>query len=340
MDGDRVAWVDTAKGLCIIMVVMMHSTLGVENAAGEPSWLHPFIEFAQPFRMPDFFLISGLFLARVIDRPWTDYLDRKVVHFAYFYLLWLTIQWSFKWPAVAIEEGMGAVASAILLSLVEPFGTLWFIYLLPVFFVVTKLARPLPPLSVWLAAAVLEALPIATGWTVIDEFASRYVYFLTGFYAAPLVFALAGRVAERQRAAVAGLAVWAFVNGVLVGAGAATLPGLSLVLGLAGAVAVVTIAALLEGSGGAAPIRFAGQHSITVYLAFFLPMAVTRTVLLKLGIVPDPGTVAAIVTIVAVIVPLMLDALVRGTVLYFLFERPIWARLSPAHRRASLVAAE
>jgi len=24
--------------------------------------------FAKPFRMPDFFLISGLFLARVIDR--------------------------------------------------------------------------------------------------------------------------------------------------------------------------------------------------------------------------------------------------------------------------------
>jgi len=26
--------------------------------------------------MPDFFLISGLFLARVIDRKWHDYLDR------------------------------------------------------------------------------------------------------------------------------------------------------------------------------------------------------------------------------------------------------------------------
>jgi uncharacterized membrane protein YcfT len=30
----RVDWVDYAKGFCIIMVVMMHSTLGVEAAAG------------------------------------------------------------------------------------------------------------------------------------------------------------------------------------------------------------------------------------------------------------------------------------------------------------------
>ena len=30
----RVDWVDTAKGICIIFVVMMHSVLGVEAAAG------------------------------------------------------------------------------------------------------------------------------------------------------------------------------------------------------------------------------------------------------------------------------------------------------------------
>jgi uncharacterized membrane protein YcfT len=83
----RVDWVDTAKGFCIIMVVMMHSTLGVQEATGEPSWMGALVAFAKPFRMPDFFLISGLFLARVIDRSWRRYLDTKVVHFAYFYVL-------------------------------------------------------------------------------------------------------------------------------------------------------------------------------------------------------------------------------------------------------------
>src|SRR5580765_5906063 len=94
--GSRVDWVDYAKGICIILVVMMHSTLGVEKAAGELSWLNGFIEWARPFRMPDFFLISGLFLASRIDRPWRLFLDRKVLHFAYFYTLWLTIQFAFK----------------------------------------------------------------------------------------------------------------------------------------------------------------------------------------------------------------------------------------------------
>ena len=83
----RIDWVDYAKGICIVMVVMMHSVLGVEKAAGDTGFMHAFVMFAQPFRMPDFFLISGLFLAVVIDRDWRTYLDRKVVHFAYFYVL-------------------------------------------------------------------------------------------------------------------------------------------------------------------------------------------------------------------------------------------------------------
>ena len=36
----RVDWVDYAKGFCIVMVVMMHSTLGVEQAAGHEGWMH------------------------------------------------------------------------------------------------------------------------------------------------------------------------------------------------------------------------------------------------------------------------------------------------------------
>src|SRR6187551_3767702 len=138
----RIDWVDYAKGICIVMVVMMHSVLGVEKAAGDTGFMHAFVMFAQPFRMPDFFLISGLFLALVIDRDWRTYLDRKVVHFLYFYLLWMTIQFAFKAPGIVAAQGAGELALEYLMGFIEPFGTLWFIYLLPVFFVIAKLTRP------------------------------------------------------------------------------------------------------------------------------------------------------------------------------------------------------
>src|SRR5437667_11427565 len=152
----RVDWVDYAKGICIVMVVMMHSVLGVELASGETGFMHVLVAFAKPFRMPDFFLISGLFLALVIGRDWRVYLDRKVVHFAYFYVLWVTIQFGFKASSFAAETSWSHVALLYLESFIEPFGTLWFIYLLPLFFIVTKLTRRNPPSAIWLVAAALE----------------------------------------------------------------------------------------------------------------------------------------------------------------------------------------
>src|ERR1700727_2956729 len=191
--GERVDWVDYAKGICIVMVVMMHSVLGVELAAGQTGFMHLVVMFAKPFRMPDFFLISGLFISVVIHRDWRVYLDRKVVHFAYFSLLWVTIQFGFKAPAFAAESGWAHVGLLYLESFIEPFGTLWFIYLLPVFFVVTKATRRVPPLLIWVMAAVLEMTHLASGWTVIDEFAARFVYFYSGYWFAAYVFALSDR---------------------------------------------------------------------------------------------------------------------------------------------------
>src|SRR4030095_13829062 len=100
------------------------------------------------------------------DRDWPPYLDRKVVHFAYFYVLWVTIQFAFKAPAFAAETSWSHAGYLYLESFIEPFGTLWFIYLLPIFFVVTKLTRNMPPLAILALAAGLEMAHVVTGWTV------------------------------------------------------------------------------------------------------------------------------------------------------------------------------
>src|SRR6202045_1005122 len=121
----RVGWVDYAKGICIVMVVMMHSVLGVELAAGQTGFMHLLVAFAKPFRMPDFFLISGLFLSVVIDPDWRTYLHRKEGHFAYFYVLWATIELGFKAQSLAAETSWTHVGYLYLESFIEPFGTLW-----------------------------------------------------------------------------------------------------------------------------------------------------------------------------------------------------------------------
>ncbi|SNS44420.1 Uncharacterized membrane protein YcfT [Tardiphaga sp. OK246] len=336
---ERIDWVDYAKGICIIMVVMMHSVLGVELAAGQTGYMHLLVAFAKPFRMPDFFLISGLFLARVIDRDWRTYLDRKVVHFLYFYVLWVTIQFGFKAPGFAAEHGWAYVANLYLISYIEPFGTLWFIYMLPVFFIVTKLARRVPPLLIWGIAAALEMAHISTGWTMIDEFCSRFVYFYSGYLFATQVFALSDRARAKPAMALIGLAAWALVNAALVYDGCSEWPVISLMLGFAGAVAIIVMGTLLAKMQWLGFIRFFGEHSIVIYLAFFLPMATSRALLLKFSPF-DIGTISLLVTLCGVIGALVIWRLALMVRANFLFERPAAFWIAPKKKSATLQAAE
>jgi uncharacterized membrane protein YcfT len=353
----RIDWVDYAKGICILLVVMMHSTLGVEKAAGTTGWLGYVVEFSKPFRMPDFFLISGLFLGLVIDRPWLRYIDRKVVHFIYFYVLWLTIQFAFKAPAMmglSPDLPMSMIVAGFLdlgnwqtlvgnyaFAFVEPFGTLWFIYMLPVFFIVTRLGVALPWWVMLAAAALLEILPIHTGWLMVDEFASRYVYFLAGYLFAGKIFKIADWVRQNTRKAMGYLVAWALVNGTLVFAptgdfvanvlgldSLSHLPVISLALGGMGAVAIICLAVLLSQIRWSGFLEYLGKNSIVVYLAFFLPMAISRAILLKFAPFLDIGTVSLFVMISAALGPVILYWIIQKIDFgWFLFRRPSWAML-------------
>jgi uncharacterized membrane protein YcfT len=347
VDEGRVPWVDTAKGACIVLVVMMHATLGVGEAMGGEGFMHWVVAFARPFRMPDFFLVSGLFLSRVIDRDWRSYGDKRVVHFLYFYLLWLVIQSGFKFGQVSGGSAAGFIHH-LAAGLVEPYSTLWFIYLLAAFSIATKLLRRVPPALLLGVAAALQVASIETHWTLIDEFCARWAYFLAGYLFAPAIFRLATWAVARTGAALAGLGVWAVVNGyfALTPSGVdgfpmlANLPGVALALGGVGAVAIVTMAALLSETRLAAPFRYSGRNSIAIYLAFFLPMALTRTVLIKTAVIQDVGVVSLIVTIAAVLVPLALERIVRHTPMSFLFRRPAAFHLTPSRRGPVLQPAE
>ena len=331
----RIDWIDYAKGFCIIFVVAWHSTLGVEGAAGRESWLHAAVAYTTPFRMPDFFLISGLFLARAIDKDWRSYLDRRVLHFAYFYVLWLTIQLAFKAPMIAQESGWLAVLKLYALSFIDPFGHLWFIYLLPIFFVLTKLLRKVSPLIVWPAAAALEIAHIDSEWTLILEFPRRFVYFYSGYLFAAHVFKLAATARAWPKLSLTGLAAWAVLNGVFVVKGWAALPFISLALGYLGIAALVSVSALAANSVLFDPLRYLGEKSLYIYLAFILPMAAARIVLFKTGIVGDLGVISLLVTAAGLAGALVIYWLLRDTRYFgFLFERPQRFHIAPQKRLA------
>lgn len=339
-NANRLNWVDTAKGLSIILVVMMYSVFNVGQDADGVGLLHYVIGFATPFRMPEFFLISGLFLGQVIARPWRAYADRRVVHYFYFYALWAVIHLTVK---IALASGQPLEAlQDIAWATIEPYGVLWFIYLLAAFSLVTKLAFELkaPRWAVWGFGALFQMSNISSGSYLIDQFCHYFVYFYSGYIFAPMIFRLVERALEHRLAAVIALAVYAAINIVLVFSpgyavlpteiqlGYAGLPGVRLALALAGSVALCVTAALLTGFSLMKWLRWLGEHSIVVYLVFVLPMSFGRVLLGKLDLIHDVTLSSFIVMIFAVAVSVALYLAVQKTGFgKFLFERPAWAHL-------------
>ena len=268
----RLNWVDSAKGISIILVVMMYSVFNVGQDAEGVGLFHYVIGFATPFRMPEFFLISGLFLDQVLSRTWKAYADRRVIHYFYFYALWAVIHLVLKVGIMSHSPTEALVDMAW--AIVEPYGVLWFIYLLAAFSAVTKLLYDLraPRWAVWAFGAAFQMAHIQTGSYLIDQFCAYFVFFYSGYVFAPLIFKLVDKAMEHKALALGGLALYAVINGLLVFSpahpvyvatvmvspgyavlpteiqlGYAGLPGVRLVLALAGSVALCVTAGLISG---------------------------------------------------------------------------------------------
>lgn len=99
----RYAWIDYAKGICIILVTFRHVQEGLHPAGTE--YLYPGLKFADvfffSFRMPLFFIISGIFLGGALrKKSVNDYISGRFKTLVWPLLLWgcvqITLQLLFK----------------------------------------------------------------------------------------------------------------------------------------------------------------------------------------------------------------------------------------------------
>lgn len=329
---NRFAWVDFAKGFCIIAVVALWVTHEYEARGwgDQISWLNRFVWWAKPFRMPDFFLISGLFLSRVIDRPWKHYLDTKVVHYLYFFLLWTTLLLPLMWlfgrdTPDSLPHAIQQWADHLVGT---PFAMLWFIMFLSIYFIVTRLTRRVPVWVMFPIAAALMIFPTNTGQYHIDRFGVYFVFFYAGHAFANHFFALADWTRQHKRTSVAVLLVWAVANKLAVQMGWGEMYAPSLVLGFIGISAVVMLSSLVSELRGARWLTYLGRNSIAVYLGFYVPMVLIVEVLHNhTALHGNLGAIGAAALVGSVSAAMLMFVAAKRLGLTFLYQRPDWARL-------------
>jgi len=322
----RVDWIDAAKGLTIMLVVMKHVTYGTAVSLGHMPYIFNILsEWTIPFRMPLFFLVAGLFAKKALFAPTRQFMDSKILHFGYFYLLWSLIQIGLK--IILPHEGNWLVTyKDLLLIPLEPFGLLWFIYALAVYFTIMRFARDVRPAIMIFFALAMYFTRLDTGWTMPDEFARRFIFFVSGVYAAPYVFSLASwTMAQVTRGFLLGVAALAAV-GLIVYTGAIDYRAVELAAGYIGAFGTIMLVALLAKAGYAKPLTFVGARSLYIFLAFFLPMAATRVGMIKLGF-ENGDLITLVALIMAIGSPILAYEITKNTFLDFAFKRPNMFRL-------------
>jgi uncharacterized membrane protein YcfT len=325
---NRYGWVDIARGICIVAVVCYYAKTYMGYASLEIGWLEEWTRFARPFRMPDFFLLSGLFLARVIDRPWRSYLDTKVVHYAYFIVVWTILYLAWR---IAYEDSQDmTLYKAIRLYgwfLIQPLAMLWFIQTLSAYFVVTRLLRAVPGWIMFIGACALMALRIDTDFRPLNAFTTYYAFFLAGYLFAPRIFAWADWVAAHRPWAWGMFILWIFGNTYAVWHGWAALPVVDMLVGFTGIAAVIGLSSLVSDHPWMQWVRYLGKNSIVVYLGFYLPLQWWLVAYPHFGWTLAPDVLATATVVVGVVFAIALERISRGNFLSFLFKRPRWAHL-------------
>ena len=162
---NRVAWIDYARGIAIILVVYGHCFRGLQAAGyvapGSPLRVADFTIYG--FHMPLFFFLSGAVSSKALQHDLVPFLHARLTSIGWPYLLWMTVEAALLLGLSGLTN-MGPPHLGIDTYLYRPLSPFWFLYaLFASSLVVYALRRLSPPLRLGIAAgvyAVGQCIPI------------------------------------------------------------------------------------------------------------------------------------------------------------------------------------
>ncbi len=320
--GARVVWADAAKGLCILLVVLHHTTVkhlpsvAPAELAGVVEGWAALTAALKPIRMPLFFLLSGLFAAGAVRRPWSQVLTARVLNPYWVYAVWLgllAVVFSVERTLVMNRtQGLGELVADLAFASTG----VWFLYALAVYFVLTKLlvtldVRPVVAASALLAVSV-SALPMADANR--EAVLVHFVYFLLGARLPELVHLLADRRRPATPLLLAAYVAAAFVLarlGTPLSVEVTTLSLLGVPLAVRAARALAEWPRLRGFGAGAARL---GRRTLPVYVLHMPVLAVVHHLPWPGLLLAEVGTrLPSVAPLVVAAYPLLLTVAVTVT---------------------------
>lgn len=323
-DGDflttkRIEWVDYAKGIAIIMVVIHHVVVRDTGSVLYSGVLDYLNDLFQTFRMPLFFFVSGLFIHKTINSNFKHFFKFKISRLLYLFVLWSIIRYlTVTIPEHALTGSSDESLISILYIFVEPSGMLWFIYALAIFLTITWLTSAFPAVTLCFAMILyVLTIQMPADNHFINQLAQFYPFYLLGYFTSSTAHKIAYKVKGRY------LIIPILLITLLVITKDTTFSEVPLGIFILSCCSVLTgiiISAYLTKFKRLKWLGAIGRNTLPIYLMHYFPIGVLRVMLAP--ILPYPIVTAIIIFVVALFAPLIAARLFNKLNLNWLLEAP------------------
>lgn len=308
----RTPWLDSARGIAILLVVLHHSVLFTAAAgAAHPAWVY-LNAALNTFRMPLFFFVSGLLAANAVRRDWRALLGGRVLLLVWVYVLWSLLSGVWFRLVPDVRERQEDSWSALPWSVLTADTSIWYLYALALFLAAGRAVRDLPTWAVIGSTGLVSLvfgsdLVVAPSWAW-QAMATFAFFFFAGIRVREPVLAWARRPVgwRPATAAVVGCAALTGAAFAVLGADVLAAPGVRFVLSVVAVAAGCVVARWASGVRAARGITAVGRLTLPFYVMH--GMVVGALVLALVPVVDGPlgrplGLVApALVMVVALAV--------------------------------------
>ncbi|WP_343703004.1 acyltransferase [Chitinophaga sp.] len=347
LHNNRLAWIDYTRGIAIILVVYRHVFEGISRT-GTPTADVSYLEHANilfySFRMPLFFILSGLFVGRSLGKRTVEKLvATKFNILLYPYFLWSILQVTLQ---LALSNYVNADRSladyGYILFFPRHIDQFWYLYALFNVSVLYIFTRQKLKLHIWQQLVLGAAMYFLSSYFSQQHIDLGFVSDILHYY---LFFALgdlvSGRVLDERNFSY--FASWKtcllllpfFVAGQVYFLQTnlsrndnmyveTWQPLLFALIAITGCAFMCILSFLLQRYNTLKVLRVVGYHSLYIYVSHVLVASAVRMVLMKaLGITSVP-LLLALGLVAAIIIPMMIYnvAMQCGAWWLYSLERP------------------
>lgn len=351
--GNRLAWIDYARGIAIILVLYRHIFEGISRSgveAAQFSWLEHANIIFYSFRMPLFFILSGVFIGKSLaKRGMKSLIINKFNILLYPYLLWSALQITIQICLSGLVNANRGIADyGYIFLFPRRIDQFWYLYALFNVTVLYILTKEKLRLKIWHQLAIGFAAYMYSSYLSVHHIDLGFIYDICHFY---IFFAIGELIADqildnsKYPLYSSWKLFWILLPFFAVGQYYFLItnlnnqynlfveehqPLLFALIALVGCAFMINISFLLQRYGSVKLLRVAGFHSLYIYVSHVLVASAVRMCLVKVFHITYLPVLLVICLCFAVVIPILLykAAMRAGAWWLYSLEKPMELKLS------------